>query len=174
MSAQGHEKTHLLGEDRLDDSGVRVGHGIDVGDDRDAGLGDGHSGENLLKLGDSRLHEVSVESSSDSERDSHASLEVGLGDLIDLGASRLSTGNSVVARAKVVGDLDLASRELAGLDAKSLHGGDVQANDANHAALLGLRGSLHSLATHLDDLKAVLEANGSSEAKSGVLAKAQT
>jgi hypothetical protein len=172
-ASQACEKTHLLGEDGLDHGGVGVGHGINVGDDGNAGLGDGHSGENLLELANSGLHEVSVESSSHGEGDCHACLEIGLGDLVNLGAGSLGARHGVVSRAEVVGDLDLASGKLSCLGAESLDSGDVKADDANHSALLGLRGSLHGLSANLDNPEAILEADGTREAKSGVLAKAE-
>ena len=71
---------HLLGEDRLDDLGVRVRHRVDVGDDGDLGGHDAGACERLLQLLGRRGHVAGVEGAGDGEAHCHAGLEVGLGD----------------------------------------------------------------------------------------------
>mmetsp|Transcript_22033 Transcript_22033/g.66955 ORF Transcript_22033/g.66955 Transcript_22033/m.66955 type:complete len:318 (-) Transcript_22033:271-1224(-) len=162
---------HLRLEDLLDLLRVRVGLGVDIGDDRDTRFGDGDARKNLVELGHSRRHEVSVEGSGDRQLDGHASLEVGL----RLGAHCLDglhrAGACVVARAEIVGDGDRLTRFLRRRGAELLHFFGVEADHGDHARRGGLGCGLHRLSAGLGDLHTVLEGDGTGEGKRCVLSK---
>mmetsp|Transcript_20306 Transcript_20306/g.48105 ORF Transcript_20306/g.48105 Transcript_20306/m.48105 type:complete len:214 (+) Transcript_20306:35-676(+) len=124
-----HRRRHLLGEDLLNDIRVGVRLGVDVGDDGDARLDDGHLLEHGLERGHCRLHEVRVEGAGHRQLDGHARLELGLGDLRHLGHGGGRAGAGVVTVAQVVGDLYGLARRLGRRLAQRLHLVGLEADD---------------------------------------------
>mmetsp|Transcript_753 Transcript_753/g.1207 ORF Transcript_753/g.1207 Transcript_753/m.1207 type:complete len:243 (+) Transcript_753:241-969(+) len=147
---------------------------INITNDRDAGLLNLNSIKDLLQSRNGGSHEISVESSSNCQLNSHTSLKFRLSDLTDYITRLRRSTNSIISRAKEICNLDLFSRFLASCCTDLSNLLFIKPNDRNHSRVNSIGCSLHSLTTSLGDLYSIFERNSACEAKSRILPKTKS
>ncbi len=150
---------------------VRVGRGLDVGDDGDLGRLEGHLGELAREAIGRGLHEPAV------ERRAHGQ------QLRELRAARLRAGARAFDRAPVARDDDLSTAvevggahdlALRGLGAGGHHGLGVEAHDGRHGAHAGRHGLLHEAAPQVNERDGVRQGERARRDERRVLAERVT